>query len=172
MAEAVQRLATIRDSDERAHGERSRKSEAREDQEGSHPQELQMKSAIVIAALAATIAISVPALSKPKPAGPNARYFANCLSDSAAHSTYDRDDRYIRFACYGTVAKAFYDALGQRAPGKTYEVVQADRRWRYTEIPKEDTFGLDGCWQSIVSASGEEPYGCMLLYPAGAFLDD
>lgn len=107
----------------------------------------------------------------PRPAGPNAHFYLDCMANAAAHSTYDRDAGYLRLGCYGAPARTFFEALGARPSGKTYDTTQDGKHWRFTQIPKKDLYGLDGCWQVVAPASGEPEFGCLLIYPAGPFLD-
>ena len=109
--------------------------------------------------------------SVPQPAGPNAHFYTDCMADAAAHSTYDRDARYLRLGCYGAPAKAFFEALGARPPGKTFDTTQGGKHWRFTQIPEKNLYGLDGCWQVVAPSPGEAEFGCLLIYPAGSFLD-
>lgn len=76
---------------------------------------------------------------------PNASYFADCLSSAAAGRSFDRDGRYLRFACYGDVAEAFFEALGHRPPDVAYEEHSPTVVRRFTDKPVKDTIGLDYC---------------------------
>lgn len=101
---------------------------------------------------------------------PNASYFADCLSSAASGRSYDRDGRYLRFACYGDVAKAFFEALGRRPLDAAYEELSPTVVRRFTEKPVKDKIGLDYCRRSSTESPASE-YGCVLTFPAGAFLD-
>ena len=79
------------------------------------------------------------------PAPANANYYAECLSASPHAKSFDRDGRYLRFACYGDGARAFFDALGRRAADVAYEETRNGDVFRFTERPKENVFGLDYC---------------------------
>ncbi|MBA3810817.1 MAG: hypothetical protein H0X27_04060 [Caulobacteraceae bacterium] len=109
-----------------------------------------------------------PALAEPAP--PNAAYFADCFAGSAAARTFDRDGRYLRFACHGETARVFFEALGRGPPGAAYEERHDGALFRFTEKPVKNTIGLDYCRRSP-AGEGAEEYACVLIYPAGAFLD-
>jgi len=104
------------------------------------------------------------------PAPPNAVFFADCLATAATARSFDRDGRYLRFACYGTTAQTFYEALGRRPPESAYEEQHDGAVFRFTEKPVKDTIGLDYCRRSP-TASPAKAFSCVLIYPAGAFLD-
>ncbi len=123
---------------------------------------------ILMFAAAAAALTSAPARADPAP--PNAAYFADCLAASAAAKAYDRDGRYLRFTCSGLVAQAFFEALGKRPPAVAYEEHPAGANVRFTEKPKKNTDGLDYCREDL-TRSAPERYSCVLIYPAGAFLD-
>jgi len=103
-------------------------------------------------------------------APPNAAFFADCLADSATAKSYDRDGRYLRFTCQGKTAQAFFEALGRRSPDVAYEEARGQEVLRFTEKPVKDTSGLDYCRRSSGPSASEE-FSCVLIYPAGAFLD-
>ena len=122
---------------------------------------------VLIAGLALLIQ-SPSALADPAP--PNAVFFADCLATAATARSFDRNGRYLRFACYGTTAKTVYEALGRRPPELAYEEQHAGAVFRFTEKPMKNTIGLDYCrWSG--AALPAQAFSCVLIYPAGAFLD-
>lgn len=111
---------------------------------------------------------STSALAEPAP--PNAGFFADCLATAAIARSFDRDGRYLRFACYGPTAKAFYEALGRRPPEVAYEEQHDGAVFRFTEKPVKNPIRLDYCRLSD-TALPAQAFSCVLIYPAGAFLD-
>ena len=103
-------------------------------------------------------------------APPNATYFADCLANAANAKSYDRDGRYLHFSCHGNIAKAFFDALGRRAPEDAYEETHDATLYRFTEKPDKDITGLDYCRGPEANGT-QTDYICTLIYPAGSFLD-
>ncbi len=126
--------------------------------------------AIALAALALTAATAPQAQAQPAPAPANAKFYADCLADSIASKSYDRNGAYLRFTCYGAAAQAFYEALGPWSGPKGWERTTGGMSYRFTaEVKKEDSgSGVDRCWQA---PAGNPAYGCLLVFPAGKFID-
>jgi hypothetical protein len=127
--------------------------------------------AAVLVAIAGLTASGARAADPPSgPAPKNARLYADCLADAAASDSIQRQGRYLLFTCKGGAAERFFDRLGERKPGSAYAETRADGLYRFTETPKKNTDGLDYCRQSSTTAAPPETI-CVLIYPAGPFLD-
>jgi hypothetical protein len=109
------------------------------------------------------------------PAPARARFYADCIAQSAAEQTYyreERNDELLRFNCSGDVAERFYAGLAERAAAERSEMVVGIRTWRFTNRIQRDTIGLDYCWRDAPNTSAEPIYGCTVVLNAGAFLRD
>lgn len=103
-----------------------------------------------------------------QPANDAAKFYADCIAQSALQSTYDRDGGLIRFRCNDAPAKALYDALGAHAAAIGAEHVDGKRTIRATQKLMRDVSGRDYCWQE----QGEQTlsWGCTLVFNAGTFV--
>ena len=103
-----------------------------------------------------------------QPANDAAKFYADCIAQSALQSTYDRDGGLIRFRCNDAPAKALYDALGAHAAAIGAEHVDGKRTIRATQKLMRDVSGRDYCWQE----QGEHTlsWGCTLVFNAGTFV--
>lgn len=110
-----------------------------------------------------------PAKDQVAPA--NAAYFSDCFTDAAERQSLKAQNRYLLFVCQGEAAKRFYDKLGTVPAKSTFTETKGTMTLRYTTRPKNDTDGLDACWQDAAAAGTPAEYGCRLIYPAGPFLD-
>lgn len=109
--------------------------------------------------------------TRDRPAPANAVFFSDCLADGTAKGTLGAQNGYLIIRCHGAPAKRFYDKLGTLPEKATFVEVRGTATWRFTTRPKENTDGLDACWQDTAAAGTEAEYGCRLIYPAGKFLD-
>jgi hypothetical protein len=124
-------------------------------------------------AFAAALLLLTPAPfahAQPAPAPANARFYADCFADSTANKSYDRNGAYLRFTCYGAAAQAFYEALGPWSGPKGWERTVDGMTYRFTAAVKKDDSGsgVDRCWHA---PAGNPVYGCLLVFPAGKFID-
>ena len=90
------------------------------------------------------------------PAPARARFYADCIAQSAAEQTYyreERNDELLRFNCSGDVAERFYAGLAERAAAERSEMVVGIRTWRFTNRIQRDTIGLDYCWRDAPNTS-------------------
>ena len=106
------------------------------------------------------------------PAPPNARYYADCISQSAATGDFRRasdggGDELILFTCTGAPARAFYDALGPWSARIGSAFDHDGRRYRSTAKVEANMFGVDSC-----SAVAGADHRCVITFNAGDFLDD
>ncbi len=101
------------------------------------------------------------------PAPPQAKLYADCIAQSAAAGTYDREDGLIRFMCSGAPAQAFYDGLAAWSARIGSEITADGRTWRATQKVHRDLSGLDHCWHA---PAGNPAYGCTAVFDAGDFI--
>lgn len=109
------------------------------------------------------------------PAPARARFYADCLAQSAAASTYfreERNDELLRFNCDGDVAERFFAGLAERAIAQDSEMMVGIRTWRFTNRIQRDTIGLDYCWKDQPNTNAEPVYGCTVVLNVGEFLAD
>lgn len=105
------------------------------------------------------------------PAPPNARYYADCISQSAATGDFRRasdggGDELILFTCTGAPARAFYDALGPWSARLGSAFDYQGRGYRSTAKVVANMFGVDSC-----SAAAGADHRCVITFNAGDFLD-
>jgi hypothetical protein len=108
-------------------------------------------------------------------APPQARFYADCIAQSAAQQTYfreERNDEVLRFNCTGAVAERFYAGLAERAAAERSEMVVGMRTWRFTNRIQRDTIGLDYCLRDAPNPNGEPVYQCTVVLNVGGFLKD
>lgn len=103
-----------------------------------------------------------------QPANDAAKFYADCIAQSASQSTYDRDDGLIRFRCNAQPAKALYDALATHTAAIGAEYVDGKRTIRSSQTLKRNVSGRDYCVQEI----GEHTvsWSCTLVFNAGTFV--
>lgn len=99
-----------------------------------------------------------------QPAPPQAKFYADCIAQSAGANTYDREANLIRFHCTGAPAQAFYDGLAAYSAEIGSEHTGDGRTVRATQKLERNLFGVDHCWKSA------DAYGCTLVFNAGAYL--
>lgn len=103
-------------------------------------------------------------------AGPHAVLYADCIRLAAAAGRYrqvlDGGDELLLFTCSGSVAQAFWDALGPHSAAMDTGWEQDGRRYRSTAKVQQNLIGVDYC---TVDASGDDAQ-CVLTFNAGDFL--
>ncbi len=105
------------------------------------------------------------AIAAGQPAPAQARFYADCISQSAAAHNYDREANLIRFHCDGAAARAFYEGLATYSAAIGSQYTSDGRTYRVTQALVRDLRGVDYCWRA--DAGG---YGCTLVFNAGEFL--
>lgn len=103
-----------------------------------------------------------------QPANDAAKFYADCIAQSAQQQTYDRDDGLIRFRCNAQPAKALYDGLAQHAAASGAEYVDGKRTIRSSQALKRDVSGRDYCWQE--QGDHTLSWGCTLVFNAGTYV--
>ena len=101
------------------------------------------------------------------PAPPQARLYADCISQSVATGSFDRAGGFIRFRCDGAPARAFYDGLAAWSAKIGSEITVDGRTWRATQKVHKDLSGLDYCWHA---PTANPAYGCTTVFNAGDFI--
>jgi hypothetical protein len=101
-----------------------------------------------------------------QPAPPQARFYADCITQAAAGRTYDREGSTLRFRCSGGPAQAFYEGLAGWSAKAGSERTGEGRTWRFTSPMERDPSGLDFCTRD---AAGD--YSCTVVLRVGEFLD-
>ncbi len=105
------------------------------------------------------------AIAAGQPAPTQARFYADCISQSSAAHNYDREENLIRFHCDGATAQAFYDALADYSARVGSQYSADGRSYRFTQALQRNTTGVDYCWRADAGS-----YGCTLVFNAGEFL--
>lgn len=135
---------------------------------------------IAVAALLAMAACAHGPEAPPPPAnytplvsqetGPHALLYADCIRLAAAAGHYrqviDGGDELLLFTCSGSIAQAFWDALGPDSAAMDTGWEQDGRRYRSTAKVQQNLIGVDYC---TVDASGDDAQ-CVLTFNAGDFL--
>ena len=101
-------------------------------------------------------------------APPQARLYAECISEAAETGSYqrERDGKTLRFTCTGATAKWFFDALGQWSAKVGSEYVADGTTWRFSQKLIKDSYGIDGCSRD---AAGE--HRCVVILNVGEFIE-
>jgi hypothetical protein len=99
-------------------------------------------------------------------APPQARFYADCITEAATSRTYDREGSTLRFRCSGAAARAFYEGLAawSAKAGSQYE--EGGRIYRFTSPMERNPSGLDFCW-----TDGGGEHRCTVVLRVGEFLD-
>jgi len=142
-----------------------------------------MKNAIV--GLLGALSLAACASTPDTPPGPpslevsgniaapdRARFYADCIAQSAAQRDYFRESRnneLLRFNCEGDVAMRFFDGLGPYAADVGSELVVENRTWRFTNPIQRDLVGLDYCWRDQLP-NNEERFECTVVLNVGPYL--
>lgn len=104
------------------------------------------------------------------PAPPNSVYFTQCLEVALQAKAVSRNGPLLQFACYGETAEWFYNALGRRPPDVLSEKTYGDDTYRFVDHVGTQADDMSYC-RRAARAAVEQQYACMLLLPAGSFLD-
>ncbi|HVK79999.1 MAG TPA: hypothetical protein VM915_05250 [Verrucomicrobiae bacterium] len=142
-----------------------------------------MRAISVAAALTLSACASTPAdtfigppsleVSADIPAPARARFYADCIRQSATSGDYFReesDDTLLRFNCEGDVAQRFFEGLGPYSAQVGSEMIVGTRTWRFTAPIRRNTIGLDYCWRDQPNENAEPVYECTVVLNVGAFL--
>lgn len=104
-------------------------------------------------------------------APPQARLYADCISQASGNRAYQRaqsdDSTLLLFTCTGAAARAFYEGLEARSAAIGSEFAASGRTFRSTEVVQRNLFGVDYC-----STDGRGDYACVITLNTGAFLRD
>lgn len=102
-------------------------------------------------------------------APPQARLYAECISQAAETGAYqrERDGKTLRFTCAGDTAKWFFEALGPWSAKVGSEYVADGATWRFSKKLIKDSYGVDGCSRD---AAGE--HMCVVVLNVGEFIED
>jgi len=100
-----------------------------------------------------------------QPAPPQARFYADCITQASNANTYDREANVIRFRCDGDVARRFYDGLGPWSAEIGSQIEDANRVWRFSSVIRENPSFVDFCWREA------DRYSCTVVLNVGEFLD-
>lgn len=102
-------------------------------------------------------------------APPQARLYAECISQAAETGSYqrERDGKTLRFTCTGATAKWFFEALGPWSAKIDSEVVDGGTTWRFSKKLIKDSYGVDGCSRD---AAGD--HMCVVVLNIGEFIED
>ncbi len=108
-------------------------------------------------------------LTEGLPAPPQARLYAECISQAAETGSYqrERDGSTLRFTCTGGIAKWFYDAIGPWSAREGSEYAADGLTWRFSKKLIKNSYGIDGC-----SLDGAGEYRCVIILNTGPFMDD
>jgi hypothetical protein len=98
---------------------------------------------------------------------PRARYSADCIAQSSAALTYDRDGARTRFHCNRAPAQAFYQALASFNLAAASQYHANGLTWRFTKRLEHNRDGLDFCTRADAAGA----YVCTLIFNAGAFIN-
>ncbi|MFC7379676.1 hypothetical protein [Brevundimonas sp. GCM10030266] len=105
-----------------------------------------------------------------QPTGPHARLYADCIRLAAAAGHYrqviDGGDELLLFTCSGSIAQAFWDALGPHSERMGSAFEHDGRRYRSTAKVERNMVGVDYC---TVDAAGGDAR-CVMTFNAGDFL--
>lgn len=103
-------------------------------------------------------------------AGPHARLYADCIRLAAAAGHYrqviDGGDELLLFTCSGSIAQAFWDALGPHSARMDTGFEHEGRRYRSTAKVQRNLIGVDYC---TVDTTGGDAR-CVMTFNAGDFL--
>jgi len=103
-----------------------------------------------------------------QPAPPQARFYADCIVQSAQERNYDREGNVIRFHCAGASAQTFFDGLGPWSEEIGSEMVADNTTWRFsTRIQNNPSFA-DFCRREGTDAAAR--YTCTVVLNVGEFL--
>lgn len=104
-------------------------------------------------------------------APPQARLYADCISQASGNRAYQRarsdDSTLLLFTCTGAAARAFYEGLEARSAAIGSQFVSDGRTFRSTEVVQRTLFGVDYC-----STDGRGDHACVITLNTGAFLRD
>lgn len=104
-------------------------------------------------------------------APPQARLYADCISQASGNRAYQRaqddDSTLLLFTCTGASARAFYEGLEARSAAIGSEFVSEGRTFRSTEVVQRNLFGVDYC-----STDGASDYRCVITLNTGTFIAD
>lgn len=102
-------------------------------------------------------------------ATPQARLYAECISQAAETGSYsrERDGSTLRFTCTGGIAKWFYDALGPWSAKEGSEYASDALTWRFSKKLIKNSYGIDGCSHD---AAGD--YRCVVILNTGLFIEE
>lgn len=104
-------------------------------------------------------------------APPQARLYADCISQASGNRAYqraqDEDSTLLLFTCTDAAARLFYEGLEARSAGIGSEFVSNGRTFRSTEVVQRNLFGVDYC-----STDGRGDYACVITLNTGAFIRD
>ena len=108
-------------------------------------------------------------LTEGLPAPPQARLYAECISQAAETGSYvrERDGGTLRFTCTGGIAKWFFDAIGPWSAKIDSEVAADGVTWRFSKKLIRDSYGVDGC---SLDAAGVYQY--VVVLAVGSFIED
>ena len=102
------------------------------------------------------------------PAPPQARLYAECISQATETGSYvrERDGKTLRFTCTGATAKWFFDALGPWSVKAGSEYVADGTTWRFSKKLIRDSYGIDGC-----SRDAAEEHMCVVVLAVGEVIE-
>ena len=102
-------------------------------------------------------------------APPQARLYAECISQAAETGSYqrERDGKTLRFTCTGDLAKWFFEALGPWSAKAGSEYLADGTTWRFSKKLIKDSYGIDGCSRD---AAGE--HRCVVILNVGEFIEE
>jgi hypothetical protein len=105
-----------------------------------------------------------------QPTGPHALLYADCIRLAAAAGHYrqviDGGDELLLFTCSGSIAEAFWQALGPHSERMGSAFEHDGRRYRSTAKVQRNMIGVDYC---TVDATGGDAR-CVMTFNAGDFL--
>jgi hypothetical protein len=101
--------------------------------------------------------------------------YSICLSEATENGDVKKDGNSIRFDCFGSSARKFFDLMGSKGLHSANKTVEngASRGEYIIYYTSPEPNDYNQCWHRITDARGyaDDAFGCNLYLPGGEFLN-